>query len=352
MRLEFINRVKENDILGKSIFTSDGSVLLRAGVKLTNQYIQRLKKIGVVHLYIADYMLEDIEVEDERIIKMKQETIKSINDISKGIHNYKKFKVEDSLKNIENLMGYIIQEGDVNKNLYDIKTYDNYTYMHCVDTGIMCAFLGFSLNFNEYDIKELGKGAILHDVGKTKIPYEIINKKGPLTDEEFCEVKKHPVYGRNILEKNFNISDQVLKCIEQHHEKVNGSGYPYGLSGNEISKFGKVVCICDVYDAVSNNRSYRKKFNPNDAYELILGGSGSCFDKDMVKKFKETFAIYSLGTCVKLSNGIEGYVVKQNKGFPDRPVIRVIYNSKTKERIPFYELDLLEQLDITIKSVV
>ncbi|MCD3193740.1 HD-GYP domain-containing protein [Clostridium botulinum C] len=352
MRLEFINRVYEGEILGKNIFTNDGGILLRAGVKLTDHYINKLKQLGVLYLYIKDEQLEDVDVEDIHFAKIKQVAMKSINNIIKNIHqcNYKKTK--DSLNVIENLIDYIIEEGDVNKSLYDIKTYDNYTYVHCVDTGIMSGFLGLSLNFREYDLKELGKGAILHDIGKTQVPLKILNKNGPLNDEEFAEIKKHPIYGKNILKKNFSISDVVLNVVEQHHERVDGTGYPYGLKGNSISKHGKVACICDVYDALSSDRCYRKKIKPNEVYEFILGQSEKMFDCDIVQKFKETFSIFPLGCCVKLSNGIEGYVVKQNKGFPDRPIIRVIYNFKTKESISFYEINLLKNLDVTITSVV
>ena len=203
-----------------------------------------------------------------------------------------------------------------------------------------------------YDIVEKEEGERLDEyeqdetyINKKKVPHK-------LTEEEFLEIKNHPIYGKEILVKNMYISDVVIDAVEQHHEKIDGSGYPYGLKGNQISKFGKVVCICDVYDAVSNDRSYRKKFSPNEAYELILGGSGSMFDEKIVMKFKETFAIYPLGSCVRLSNEVEGYVVRQNKGFPDRPVIRVLYDSETREPVQFYEIDLLEHLDIVIESIV
>lgn len=352
MRLEFINRVKENDVLGKSILTNDGGVLLRAGIALTELYISRLKKLGVLYVYIEDDRLDDVMVEDERLVKLKQVAMKNMDKIIKNIHAVNKIETRNSLRIVENLVEYIIDAGDVNKSLNDIKTYDNYTYVHCLDTGIMSAFLGLSMHFSESELKDLGKAAILHDIGKTKISSRIINKKGPLTDEEFLEIKKHPVYGREILEKNIQISQEILKAVEQHHERIDGKGYPYGLSGNQISKYSKAVSICDVYDAISNDRSYRKKFSPNEAYELILAGSGTIFDEKMVKSFKDTFAIYPLGCCVRLSSNVEGYVVKQNKGFPDRPIIRVLYDSETKKPVPFYEIDLMKELAVTIEGVV
>ncbi|KAJ50883.1 putative nucleotidyltransferase with HDIG domain [Clostridium tetanomorphum] len=352
MRLEFINRVTENDILGKSILTSDGKILLRAGIKLTNTYIKKLQDIGVFYIYVEDERLEDVEVEDQQLSELKQFTMKSMSEIVKNIHSCNGKELRQSLGVVEELVEYIIDLGDVNKSLYDIKTYDNYTYMHSLDTCIMTSFLGLSSGFKENELKELGVGAVLHDVGKTKVPNKILNKKGKLTEEEFNEIKKHTLYGGEILRKNIAIPNSVIDIVEQHHERIDGRGYPFGLEKNHISKFAKVVCICDVYDAVSNDRCYRKKFSPNDAYELILAGSGTSFDKELIKNFKDTFAIYPLGCCVRLSNGEEGYVIKQNEGFPDRPTIRIFYNGNTKMPIPFYEINLLKNPSLVITSIV
>lgn len=354
MRLEFINRVKEDEVLGKSILANDGQILLKSGVKLTASYIEKLKELNVLYIYVEDGRLDDVDVEDEKLTELKQATIKSMSGITKNVCGCNDNQFKKFLSAVDNLISYIIEIGDVDKSLYDIKTYDNYTYMHCLDTCIMAAFLGITSGLCEWDLKELGVGAILHDIGKTKIPTSIINKHGRLTEDEFSEIKKHTIYGGQMLRKNIAMPDSVISIVEQHHERVDGKGYPYGLVNSQISKFAKVVCVCDVYDAVSNDRCYRKKFNPNDAYELILAGSGYSFDPVMVVNFKNTFAIYPLGCCVKLSNGIEGYIIKQNSGFPDRPVLRILENADTdsKSLSGFYEIDLLKTPNITIMNVV
>lgn len=352
MRLEFIDKIKDNEVLGKSILSSDGKILLRSGIKLSNRYLLKLKEMGVFYIYIQDERLEDINVEDERLMELKQRTIKSVSDITKSIHGYAGIKFKEVISSIENLVEYIIDIGDVNKSLYDIKTHDNYTYLHSLDTCVMASFLGISLAFKEDELKDLGIGASLHDIGKTKIPLSILNKKGKLNDEEFDEIKKHTLYGGKLLKKNKRISENIIDIAEQHHERIDGKGYPYKLNGNKISRYAKVVSLCDVYDAVSSDRCYRSKFSPNESYELILGNSGTMFDMDIVEKFKKTFSIYPLGACVKLSNGIEGYVIHQNKGFPDRPLIRVLYDSDTRRPVQFYEINLLEHKNIVIKSIV
>lgn len=352
MRLEYIDRVTENDVLGKSILTDDGQVLLRSGVKITSSYINKLKALGVFYIYIEDDRLSDIYVEDERLNELKKNTIKNFSSVIKNLTNNNNADFKDSLSKVEELVDYLIEDGDVNKSLYDVKTHDNYTFLHCIDTGIMAAFLGMSMGFNEQQLKDLSKSAILHDIGKINIDNKIINKDSMLTEDEFEEMKKHPSYGAEILKKSFLISDSVIAAVEQHHERVDGRGYPRSLEGKAINKYAKIVSICDVYDAVSNDRSYRKKFTPNAAYELILSGCGSAFDEEIVRKFRETFSVYPLGCCLRLSNGVEGYVIKQNSNFPDRPVIRVLYEGETKKPIAFYEIDLLENFNLTVESVI
>lgn len=350
MRLEFIDNVEENEVLGRNIYTDEGVVLLKEGVELNSYFIDRLKKLGISYVYIKDERFEDIIQMDEKIVELKSSAIKCVSKVMKNGFCEDKNQVKKIVNTLEDLISYVMDNGKINNYLVDIRAHDDYTYIHCVETGVMATFLGISLCLKRDEIKELGVGAILHDIGKIKISNDIINKKGRLTAEEFDEMKKHPMYGKEILEKNYIISDNAIRGVLEHHEKFDGTGYPRGLKGNGISKFGKITCICDTYTAVSSNRSYREKFKPNEAYELILAGSGSMFDDKIVEKFKGTFFVYPLGTRVKLSNNIEGYVIKQNIGFPDRPIIRVIDVKRITSKL-FYEIDLLKYIDLTIVDV-
>lgn len=352
MRLEFIDNVREEEILGRNIYTNEGGILLRSGIKLTDTYIKNLKKIGVQYLYIEDSRLNDIDYVDEEFVRLKRNTLKNISKIFKSVCTQNKADTSKSISIMNELIEYVMEKKDIGSTVLDIKTYDNDTYLHCINTGIFSVFLASNLNFNRNNLMEIGIGSILHDVGKLKIPHSIICKNGALTEDEYNEVKNHPIYGEELLRENYLISDNVIKSVLEHHEKFDGSGYPYGLKGNSISKFGKVVSICDVFDAISTDRSYRDKFTPSDAYELILSESGVSFDENIVNVFKNTFSVYPLGCCVKLSNGIEAYVIRQNKGFPDKPIVRVLYDSETKEPVNFYEIDLTKKLDITIVGVV
>jgi putative nucleotidyltransferase with HDIG domain len=348
MRLQFIDEAKEGLILGKSIFAREGQILLKAGVELTDVYINKLRKLGVFFIYVEDERLDDVQVEDEKLTQLKQTAMKSMSSIFLNVASGNTIELERSTNDVKKMIDYILEIGDVNKSIYDIQTYDNYTFVHSIDTCIMAVFLGKTAKVNRKDLETLGIGAVLHDVGKIRVPIEILNKTEKLTDEEFKEIKKHPVYGVELLKNNYSIPDSIIKIVGQHHERIDGRGYPLGIKGPQITKFAKIVCICDVYDAVSNDRCYRKKFSLNDAYELILSGSGSSFDRDLVEDFKNTFSIYPLGCHVKLSNNRDGYVVGQNKGFPDRPIVRCF----NKNDSMYSEIDLLKNTNIVISNIM
>ena len=351
MKFTFIKHVKENDVLAKTIFNDDGTILLSEGTRLSDYYINKLRENGVFCIYIKDDALFDI-VEDTVFAELKETTINKLPNIFKDMVLCDEKSFKESITVVEDLVDYIIDTGSIGNNLYDVKTYDDYTYSHCVDTCIMSSFLGLSMNLGTRELKELGTAAILHDIGKIKISNDIINKNGSLTDEEFAEIKRHPLYGTEILSSSSLISNSVKSAIIQHHERIDGKGYPFGLKSDAICKYARIISVSDVYTALTTNRSYRKRFTPNEAYEYILSGADSSFDFDVVKSFIDTFAIYPLGCRVKLSNGIEGYVVKQNISLPARPIIRVIYDKDTKERIIPYEIDLISNLNVVVESVI
>ncbi|NFO98469.1 HD-GYP domain-containing protein [Clostridium botulinum] len=350
MRLEFVKNLQGKEVLAKDILSSNGDILLKSGVKIEHYMIPKLKQYGVFMVYVQDDRFSDV-IKDDGLTNLKQTTLEIMPHLFNELLEGEVSVLVKSMDKMDTLIEDIIKQNSINVSLYEVKVYDNYTYIHCVDTGIMSVYLGSCLNLKPCELKELGISAMLHDIGKIKISNKIINKKGSLTDEEFKEIKKHPLYGKEILNKTELFSDEIINGVLQHHERVDGKGYPYGIKDDEISKFGKIISVSDVFTAVSANRSYRMKFDPKEAYEFILGGMGTRFDEEVIKKFKENFAIYPLGCGVKLTNGIQGYVIKHNKNFPDRPVIRVVYDTYTNLPIQPYDIDLIKEMSLAIKDV-
>lgn len=344
MRLEFIDKVKEGDILGKSIFTNDGQVLLRKGIKLTKNYIKKLKSLEVYYMYIQDERLKDVDIEDAKLNELKIDAIKVMTKVVKIVNGEKIIDLKGASEVVENMIYNMVNLEYINNGLMDIKTYDNYIFVHSIDVATMAMFMGLDLKLKKSDIIDLGLAALLHDIGMINITKDELKK-------DSSKIKSHPNLGKMILMKNYKINEKVIRGVLEHHERCDGSGYPQSLKGNEISMLGKILGVCDSYDRL-NSLKNSKVVKPNEAYNIILSKGAMSFDEDVIKSFRRTFSVYPLGSCVRLSNGIEGYVIKQNKGYPDRPIIRVIYNSITKEALQFYEIDLLKVLNLTVSEIV
>lgn len=351
MKLAFIRNLEGTETLAKTLYGHDGKVLLKAGNRITRDYINSFKTHGLYFVYIEDENLEDV-TEDTFLSELKEESLTSVPRMFDSFTSGNIREIEHSLFLINDLVDYIAELTFINTNLYEVKSFDNYTYIHSVDTAIMSAYLGAHMGFSRKSLKELTTSAMLHDIGKTKIAPQIINKNGALSNEEFEEMKKHPIYGADILSPCSLLSENIVLGVLHHHEKIDGTGYPFGLSSSAINMYARIITVADVFTAVSANRSYRNRFNPNEAYELILSSAGTSFDCPVVERFKECFSIYPLGCCVRLSNEIEGYVVRQNKGFADRPVIRVIYDPYSKKTIQPFEINLVKYPNIVIDCIV
>ena len=207
--------------------------------------------------------------------------------------------------------------------------------------------LAVKLGYNERELLEIGIGALLHDVGKMAVPLEILNKPGKLTKEEFEVIKTHPKVGYDMLKDLPNISLLTAHCALQHHERINGSGYPYGLKGDEIHEYAQIIGIADVFDAVTSHRSYRKPMLPHEALELLYSGVGTLYDIRYIQEFNQTIAVYPIGLTVVLSDGRVGIVVKQNKGLSTRPVVRIVKENGKSLDEP-YDVDLVKHPNVTI----
>jgi len=331
MRLIGIKRAKSGDILGQSIFGKDGCLILKEGVALTEKYISRLENMGVNTLYIMDANLDDIKPQDPQFVEIKRDAVKSLSRVFSRLDYNDKAKVSSTLAAVREMVEYLIDNKEINFSyLLELKTYDNYTYVHSLNTCVLALFYGVQMDYSRN---------------------MLIDLEGRLTDYEFKVIKQHPIDGYNMLRDVDEINEISKDVVLEHHEKVDGTGYPYGLKGDRISKYAKITCISDVYDAIVSDRVYRKGFAANEAYEFILGGCETYFDMDLVQVFKNNFSLYPLGACVKLSNGLEAFVVEHTKGFPDRPKVRVLYDENGTVVKP-YEIELINNVNIGIEKIL
>ena len=193
---------------------------------------------------------------------------------------------------------------------YDMSDPDiNYKYYHSYRVMDLMEVLATNLKLNQKDIELAKVIGLLHDIGKSKIPIEILNKPGKLTDEEFAIMKLHPIYGFRILEGNKGLTDTIKLGVLQHHEKINGKGYPMGVDAEQISTFAKIISVVDIYDALVTERPYKHGFSPRDAVEMIMAMTAE-LDMDSLKGFLGSVILYPVGSTVELSNGERARVVE------------------------------------------
>jgi len=350
MRLVPIECIKEGAFLGKTIYDNDGRILLRQGVILNNNYIDRIRQLGIFSLYIND---EYSAVEIEDIIKpeLRQKSIKILKDSFLHIQHFHK-KNEEYFNSIFDIANGIIDEligrKDLLVNLVDIKSIDNYTYQHSVNVAVLSLIIGIQLQLDKVELYKLSTGALLHDIGKVFIPKEIIQKKGKLLPNEYDLVKEHTIKGYNYLKNNIDISPVSRIIILQHHEKIDGTGYPDGKKGNDINKLARIVAIADVYDALTSDRPYRKAMSPNEAIEYILGSGQTHFDFEMVKAFAECIVPYPVGMLVRLSNNDVAVVEEIFPHFALRPIVKVIKSDNVSDVGKV--INMMSELDLVIKG--
>ncbi|HWQ73006.1 MAG TPA: HD-GYP domain-containing protein [Desulfitobacteriaceae bacterium] len=330
MRLVNVGCLETGTVLAKPVINPAGQVLLQAGIILTTVYIERLKRLGFDVVFVQDDRFEDVEVRSAISTTTRELAYRTVHKITQNIVNGKDDFVEvGRVRNvILNMINDLLQNFDVIGNLAEISGYDNYTFHHSVNTTVLSLIIGIGSNYSTDQLLELGMGVLMHDIGKIKVPEKILNKTDPLTKEEFEEIKKHAMYGYEMLRLNQDISLLSAHVALQHQEKYDGSGYPRGLKGKEIHEYARIATISDVYEALTSVRVYRGAMEPYKAYEFITVNSGSHFDPEFVKAFCKNVAVYPNGTGVVLSNGMRGNVVKQNPAYSDRPYVRIIYDKE------------------------
>lgn len=353
MRYVPITYVKEDMILGKTLYGEMGEVLLREGTKILAPYINKIKALGYSGVYIQDKLSEDIAINDIINEELKMKTIKQVKNLMQlNGNNYK--EIEKTYDNLEELIGEIIDEISSNKdimvNMMDLKVSSNYTFYHSVNVSVLSIILGVALNLPKKDIYLLGVSSLLHDIGKMFVPQKVLEKPGKLDPEELRIVRKHSEDGYNYIKKKLNTHTKVYMGVYEHHERFDGSGYPRKTKGKKISLFGRIIAVTDVYDALTSDRPYRKGILPSEGMEYIMGGGDRDFDYDIVKAFSKKVAPYPIGTCVGLSNDSTAIVVENYSACCLRPMVKVIQEDSHNVK-PYYLNLKDDNYNITITGV-
>lgn len=359
MRKVSLNKAKPGTVLARPVFGLNGQILLNAGAKLKQQYINNLALMGFNSVYVKDNRLEDVSCEEPVSERTRQEgytVLKNVFDgLLKGDKNYRSLiRMENSILDI---VSRLIDEIDFNRDLLnplDIKSMNNYYYYeHSINVAILSIVAALNTGMPLNRIKRDAPGLLLFDIGNIKVPPHILMKRGPLSGNEYEIIRKHPVYGDQVIKKSKLFTGTARKIISQHHERNNGSGYPKGLKEKDINHLAQIAAVADVYDALISERPYRKAMLPDEALKELSCMEETGLNMGLVKVFYNFVAAYPLGTHVMLSNGMSGLVSANTPGSPACPTVRVFYEGE--QLIPVsspYEINLSEKEDVVIKKVI
>jgi putative nucleotidyltransferase with HDIG domain len=272
----------------------------------------------------------DLDKEIETACKLYSNTIQFVKEFTKDARVGKIVHYKKAMPLVSTIIESVIRNHNALTTLTSLSSYDAYTYTHCVNVAVLGIVFGKFLGFSLDELRLLGIGGLFHDIGKAKLPEEILNKPGSLTKQEFEIMKKHPIEGYASMRDQEGIPSEILAIILEHHEKYNGRGYPRGLSGKEITKMANIISVADVYDALTTDRVYRKAVHPHKAIKILFMGGEQDFYPGLAELFVKCLGIYPVGSLVKLNTGDYGIVMEIESTISLYPKIKVLWDKKMR----------------------
>ncbi|PKM54368.1 MAG: hypothetical protein CVV00_08440 [Firmicutes bacterium HGW-Firmicutes-5] len=348
-----VNQIKIHMELAENVIAPNGMLLIPKDTSITEKHIFRMNLYQILSVVIKEYspVMDATETltEQERQVYNKehpgsdQESIVAYEPKSINYQNFKEtfVQVESSVKNellaisdgknidperliksTETLMGSLRLKSELFNYMNHLRSDIGHTYVHSLNVSMLCNIFGHWLKMPSDEIEDLTLAGLVHDIGKTQIDQTILNKPGRLSEEEFVTVKQHALLGYNLL-KDQDIPERVKQGVLMHHERNDGSGYPFGLKGDSISDFGKILAILDTYDAMTSNRTYHQKFSPFKVIQMFEQESYGFLDARFLYIFLENIAHNYLGESVRLSDQRKGKIVFIHNTSPSKPIVQI-----------------------------
>lgn len=306
-----IDRIKPGMIIVKNIYDEDGRKLLGRNKKLTEALITKIRHMGYTGVFIYDRYTEHEElndiIDDDNRIQMlrtlKEQNLEQIFYLSNQI-------VED-----------LLDKEEIHLDFITLRKYHNTTYEHSLNVAIAAVTCGIGMGLSAAELRELALSALFHDIGKECVPLAILDKPGPLDDNERAIIRCHPEFGYEMLKRRREFPESVRTAILQHHENDDGSGYPQGLSRDDIFLYARIIHVADVFDALLSKRAYKEKYSALETIEYLMANCDRMFSYRVVTTFLNYVTVYPVGQNVRLSNGQKAHVLKNRNEFALRPVV-------------------------------
>jgi HD-GYP domain-containing protein (c-di-GMP phosphodiesterase class II) len=343
MKYMNVDNIEPGQYLGRTIFSSNGAILLSEGVQLTVYMINTLKRIGVTMLYIKDPNLEDVIIVDVLSEETKRNVMQQMGNTFESIRSGKDFNSRTVSISIDQLLDDVMRNKDVLVQLSDIRTQDNEMYVHATNVCMMAVMIGINLNLTPVQLKELAIGALFHDIGKID----------SLTDDQAEDLKLHHTWrGFEIIKNKREYSLLIAHVAFQHHETMDGQGLPRGLTSDQIHQYAKIVAVANMYDNLLFDPADGKRMLPHEACEHMMALGADNLDHEVLIQFLKTISIYPTGTSVRLSTKEIGVVVGQHRGLPARPIVRIVKQETEGNELTIKEMDLAKLTTVFIDQVL
>lgn len=309
--------------------------------------------MGIGSLYIEDEVFGgNIDIECVVSQETHAESVKLLKETYSSMQNERYVDTLSLQKTVNDIIDEILRNYGTLINFYEIRTYDDHTFNHSVDVCILSILTGITLGYNRLKLRELGIGALLHDIGKVKTSKEILNKPGSLSPDELKQIRRHPEDGFNILRRYVDIPLLSAHIAFQHQERLDGSGYPRGLTGGAIHEYARLVMVADVFNALTSDRPYRMAYPVVQAIDIIKSLAGTLFEKEFVAALFSNISPFPAGTVVLLNTGEIGQVVKTDKRDPTRPVIKILFDRKSNKLSRPFKIDLSGEPSLSIVKIL
>jgi len=349
MKIVSVNELKGNEIAAQDILTSDYQMILPAGFQIKVKYIDKLRSLGIAKVYIKDEssQQEEISILKEDVEVSMKEKVKEVLEKHTYRHNEELASLNETA---DHVITEIAKEDEVMEKVYDVKQRSTDIFEHSLSVCSLAILTAIKLGYSRESLHDIGVGCLLHDIGLQYLTISYQNEDvATMSRAEIAEFKRHPVYAYSALRNEKWLSDTAKAMILYHHERLDGSGYP--LHATQISEPVQILTVCDTFDEMICGISC-KKVKVYEAIEYLKTFKNVKYSGKIVDAFFQFTAVYPVGTQVLTGDGETGIVVRQNREFPDRPVLRIIKDKNGRDVTEEKILDLILVQNVFIEKAI